>query len=210
MISMNLKAQVTPITAVLIIVIAIGITTAGLSWGIPLIEKQQDKSKSERIAKAFDQDNSNSLPSMVESIANARKGEDTFSLDADGLWTMDEVADPDWIQFEFFSKVSTDIAPDGWISLTPGTGATCPPTNGILGLDRASVVCGNAERVHDGYTIKYRVYFRGLDEMDTGRVYKIDLNQTGLASSTTKSIRISFGEEIETEDLITTEIKISL
>jgi len=204
------KGQVEIITAVLIVVIAIGLTSAAYTWGIPLIQKRQHEALAERVKNAFDQTKSSSLPNRIEFIANAGSGGETFSLDVDGLWNLNETEDS--IQFAFFSKVS-NIAVDDWMPLTQVAGASCPPSRGIRG-EKSSIVCAKAEKFADGYNIYYKVWFRKLDDLDGNRVFQIDLIQARSSNSTSKSFGILF-EKVRQEPegqktLIATEIKILL
>ncbi len=207
MIHMNSKAQVSIITAILIVVIALGLTSAALTWGLPLIRKRQDEALVKRIGSHFDQDNPSSLPRKIEFIAEVGRGEETFSLDKGGLWILNETGN--WIQFMFFSR-ATNIAAGDWVSLTtPKPKAGCPPPSGDLGIDKASVICAKAELVGDGYNIYYRVWYRPLNESE-GRSFKISLIATGVTSSTTKKVGISFGETIQENNNITTKIEITI
>jgi hypothetical protein len=83
----NSKAAVDVITSILIVMIALGLTATAYTWGLPLIQKQQDTAVVGRVASYFDQNNQNSLPSSIEFIAN-NGGEQTFSMDVTGIWTL--------------------------------------------------------------------------------------------------------------------------
>ena len=202
----NSKAAVDVITSILIVMIALGLTATAYTWGLPLIQKQQDTAVVGRVASYFDQNNQNSLPSSIEFIAN-NGGEQTFSMDVTGIWVINpcstgelpscnpspsaDFRENNSINFTFFSKVSNIATQAGFVSLTPG--ATCPPSSGILGKDKSSVVCAKAETIHDGYQITYKVWFRELTEPATAKGYKIDLlkHETSSYKSTGKKIKIS-------------------
>jgi len=209
------KAQSDIISAVIIVVIAMGLAGAAYSWGLPLIQKRQDTAIVNRVLNYFDHNNVNSLPSKIEYVAN-HGGEETFSLDVDGIWILkpdDETSEfNNSLTFTFFSKVS-NLATGQWVPLTAG--ATCPPSKGTLGVHKSSVVCARADAVATGYNITYMVLFREIDESAGTRGYKINLKNAGtLTISTNKNIRISAGEityrSVDQLTLIETTIKILL
>jgi len=186
------KAQGDIISAVIIIIIAMGLVGAAYSWGLPLIQKRQDTAIVNRVLNYFDQNSVNSLPSKIESIANSG-GEETFSLDVSGVWILkldtDTTPYNNSITFGFYSKVS-NFATGNWISLT--TGADCPPSKGTVGIHKASVVCARADSIGTGYNITYTVFFRELDKSSGTEGYKINLQSANpTTASTGKSMRIS-------------------
>ncbi|MEM5801874.1 MAG: hypothetical protein QXQ18_00605 [Candidatus Aenigmatarchaeota archaeon] len=211
------KAQTEAISLVLIVLLAIGLVAVAYSWGLPLIQKRQDTIIVERVKNSFSQINVNSLPSKIERAANSAS-EETFNLDVDGLWVLYpyDFSGPEnnSISFTFFSKV-TDMAPDtGWQSLTPN--AQCPPLQGTLAVDKASVVCRRADKFSDGYNITYRIWFRNLTDTRNLQIYRINLlkHEAGYATSTLKTLKIFGSTPVKTtigsQTLITTEVKILL
>ncbi len=219
---MSKKAVSTIIAAVLIVAIALGLTSTAYLWGKPLIEKRQEASVTEKVYNQFSQTNQNSLPKMIEDVANNR-GVKTFTAGADGVWVLDTVEDS--IEFTFASKTA-NIATntENPISLTPGvqcTGSSPPnspsPATGALGQDSSSVVCVTATSQADVFTIKYKIWFRELDDnpFSPTQSFKIDLEQdVGLAKSSGRTVKITFGEStqqtIGSQTLITKKIKILL
>lgn len=209
------KAQTEIISAVIIVIIALGLMSAAYFWGFPLIQKRQDSAIVDRSYSYFDQGNSNSLPNVIESIANSR-GEKTFFVDTKGIWILNE--DENYIQFTHLSKVSKfAMDTEHPIALTPGTQCTPQPSNGTLGLDKSAVVCVRADTIGDQINITYKIWFRELWEnpySDTGKGYRIDLKKAGQVSSTQKNIKISFSDTGEIpvgeKTLITREIEILL
>lgn len=224
---MNRRGQADIISAVLIIVLALGLVTTAYTWGIPLIQKRQDTAIVDRVKNYFNQNNANSLPNKIEYIAN-NGGEETFTLDVSGFWVLhscpqgelancrDTTPENNSLEFSFFSKVSNIAVGAGWVSLTTGSSAACPPFIGIVGKDRSSVVCARADSVGDGYNITYKLWFRELDEPEGLTGYKIDLvkHEAGSYTSTGKSIRISRQSisqvSVGQKTLIIPEIKILL
>lgn len=211
------KAQTDIISTVLILIIALGLMSAAYFWGLPLIQKRQDTGLVERSYSYFNQGNTNSLPNVIETIANTC-GDKTFYVDVKGIWILNE--NENYIEFTHMSKVSKFAVDTQYpISLTQGAHCAPQPTNGTLGLDKASVVCVQASRVGDQINITYRVWFRDLYEnpySEGGKGYKIVLkkHESGVASSTEKSIRIFFSDTkqsiVGSKTLITKEIKILL
>jgi hypothetical protein len=211
------KAQADIVSAVIIVIIALGLMSSAYMWGFPLIQKRQDTAIADRTDSYFNQNNANSLPNVIESIAN-NGGEKTFSVNTNGIWILDP--DKNYIEFTFLSKVSKFAVDTAYpISLTLGAQCTPQPSNGTLGLDKSSVVCVQASQIGDRINVTYRIWFRELYEnpyLDTGRGYKIQLEQAdaGILSSTNKEITISFStpsqETINGKTLITKEIKILL
>lgn len=219
---MNRKAVSTIIAAVMIVAIALGLTSTAYLWGRPLIEKRQEASVTEKVFNQFSQTNQNSLPKIIEDIANNR-GVRSFTVGADGIWVLYPAEDS--IEFTFTSKTA-NIATNTQnpISLTSGvqcTGTTPPnspsPPNGTLGQDSSSVVCVAATSQGDIFTIKYKLWFRELDDnpFSPTQGFKIDLEQdAGLATSSGRTIKMTFGEStqqtIGSQTLITKKIKILL
>lgn len=208
-----LKGQSDIISAVIIILIAIGLVGTAYTWGIPLIQKQQDTAVVQRVANYFSNSDANSLPKKIVSVAT-NGGEDTFSEDIAGLWqlvpnsTM-SIQDNNSISFTFFSRVSNVAASQGWVTLN---GIPCPPQAGNVG-DDPYAICARADPLANGFNVTYRVQFRPLSTGTQG--YEIFLLQSsGSATSTAQSFRIqkgnSYTASINGQNLIITEINILL
>lgn len=200
------------LSAVLIVILAIGLVATAYTYGLPLIQKRQDTTIVDRVESSFNQGNANSLPSRIETVANTG-GSSVFNLDVQGRWRLFPCNEKDsfgnfrrgcvdlgaeslnnnTIEFSFISRV-TDIAADsGWVSLT--SGAACPPSAGILGKDKASVVCARADTLGGGdFSIVYRVYFRELIDPSLKSAFKINLMVDPASStlSTGKTVRATF------------------
>jgi hypothetical protein len=209
------KAQTEIVSIILIVAIALGLTASVYTWGLPLIQKRQDTSKMNSVSGFFDQNNINSLPTEIELVAN-NGGEKTLTFDVDGVWNLSETENS--ISFFTHSLISniciagSGSCPD-WVSLTPG--ATCPPTYGIIGVDKSSVVCANVVPLGNGFGITYKVYFRGLADISVTKGSSIILfSESGVTSSTGKSIRISrdsmYTDTISGIPISLTKIKILL
>jgi hypothetical protein len=226
------KGQSDIISAVIIIVIAIGLVATAYTWGLPLIQKRQDSALANRAFNYFNEDNMNSLVKKIESIAR-NSGEDTFSIDVNGIWTLYPCRDADIgvrgcmsgydiennsIHFSLYSRVSNIGINQGWITLS--STEACPAGKTIIGSD-PYVVCARADSYAGGYNITYRVQFRELEEspqegMNLTRGFKIVLIPAiNLTRSTGNLVRITRGD-VYSQDvggnktLIITEVKILL
>jgi len=186
------KSQADIVSAMIIIVIAVGLVSTAFYWGLPLIQKKQDEALIERVSNSFSQQNSNSLPKRIEFVAG-KGGTDTFFLDVDGVWALNETEES--ISFFFSSLASDKTASGEWISLTEGVGCSFQETApiGTLGVDKSSIVCVKVNKVSDHYEYTYKIWFRELDESDGKRGYKIDLMKEtgGVTISTGRNVRIS-------------------
>lgn len=209
-----MKAQADIVSAVIIVIIALSLVSTAYMWGLPLIQKKQDTAIVERVSNAFSPDNVNSITKKIESVAN-RGGEETFTLDVDGLWILypydANTVENNSIQFAFSSRVTNVGVDKGWIPLSSGNIGI-----GTLGLDDSSVVFGRADSAGSFYNITYKSWFRELDESST-KGYKINLlvDERGSDKSTGKTVRISrakdpYSQTVGGKTLIITEIKILL
>jgi hypothetical protein len=205
------KAQADIISAVLIIIMGLGLVSVAYTWGIPLIQKRSDTTLVERTYKTFDANNERSITKVIKFISN-HGGEDVVSLDTKGIWFLypstDTTPENNSIQFSFQAKVSNLAVDKSWIPLS--SGSTNPV--GTLGFDDSYVVFGKADTAPGGYNITYKVWFRKLNETTTNKIYEIDLvkHPSGPLISSGKNVGISRGDVREQQNLITTEIKILL
>jgi hypothetical protein len=198
------KAQADIISTVIIVILALSLTSTALLWGLPLIQKRQDSALVARMNNAFTQD----LPSRIVNIAN-NGGSTSFSLDVNGIWVLNTVENS--ITFTFFSKVS-DKAIGNW------SGKDCDPIkgftgkSGILGTDNSFVVCARADQTGSGYNITYKIGFRQLMSDKQGYIIQLAPPSGGTSSSTSKTIMISrpSGAISQNATLITTKIEILL
>lgn len=208
-----LKGQSDIISIILIILIAIGLVGTAYTWGIPLIQKQQDTALVERVANYFSNDNVNSIQKKIISVATAG-GEETFSEDVSGFWQLIPngaiIVDNNSLTFTFFSKVS-NIANGTWVTLN---GVPCPAPSGNVGED-SYALCARSDPLSNGYNITYRVQFRPLQGSTQG--YEIYLLQSpsGVLTSTAKVLRIQKGSSYTVtspteQNLIIAEVKILL
>jgi hypothetical protein len=208
-----LKGQSDIISAIIIIVIAIGLVGTAYTWGLPLIQKQQDTALAERVTNYFSNDNTNSIQKKIVSVAT-NGGEATFTEDVSGFWQLVPNGtfsiDNNSLSFTFFSRVSNVATGVQWVPLN---GVSCPAPSGSVGEDPYAV-CARADLLSNGYNITYKVQFRALQGSDQG--YEIYLLQhpSGLLTSTAKLLRIQKGDSktvsVNGQNLIITEVKILL
>jgi len=196
------------ISAVLVVLIAIALVAMAYTWGLPLIQKMQSRSVTERVAGYFDPNNPNSLQRKITTVAN-KGGYDTFKLDVDGIWIIETASNS--IQFTFFSKATNLAATGDWVALLAGDNCVSPSDSAYLGSN-SFVTCGRADPFGDGYNITYKIWFRELVDPSNPNVrQKIELEVTGPTTSTGKTIGISRGEITTTpEGLTITKVKILL
>jgi len=207
----KIKAVSEIISVVMIIVISIGLISAAYMYGLPLIQKSQDKSTLERTISFFDYNNPSSLPKKIEFVANTGTTE-VLTLDTQGIWEIHPYNENSTLNnsiiFSFFSKV-TNIDTQDPISLTPGS--TCSSRSGIVVKDSFSVVCIKGNPVFDGYNITYMIFLRNLTS-PSGEIYSIQIvSPTGtIMRSTGKTLRISRESIDKVENFIATKIKIEI
>jgi len=198
------KAQADILSAVIIVVLALALTSAALLWGFPLIEKRQDTALVARVNNAFNQD----LPAKITHVADVG-GSLTFSMDVDGIWSLNETNNT--ISFTFFSR-ATDKGLNQWI----GEGCPFEGQSGTMGISKPYVLCVFVSQIGSGFNITYQLGFRELTS-DGTRGYKIVLVKPagGVSASTGKNILITRSSinqipSVGQKTLITTEIEILL
>ncbi|MEM5829396.1 MAG: hypothetical protein QW040_02215 [Candidatus Aenigmatarchaeota archaeon] len=195
------KAQADIVSAAIIVLIALGLTTTALMWGLPLIQKRQDSAMVARVNHLITQD----LIQKIKYVANTG-GSEVFTINAGGVWSIDE--GKNMLSFTFFSK-ATDKATGLWIG-----GGECQPNgfngqSGILGLNEPCVVCTRADSMGDGYNITYQIGCRELWNTDHTKGLKIQLKSAGITTSTSKTIKIS-QRAITPDTLIIIDVEILL
>lgn len=204
------KAQSDIISALLVIIIAIGLVSTVYIWGVPLIQKQQDTALAQRVFDNFNPDNSNSVTKRMQYVANFG-GDEIYTMSTDGVWQLNTSENS--LQFSFLSKVSNwaNFSIAGWIPVSQG--ANCNSIfPGTLGTDTSFIVCVKSENQPEGkFLITYKVYFRDLNDPSTGNIYRVTLvpGSSTLVSSF-KSIRITKVSTLQQGSTITVQLKILL
>ena len=218
------KAMSEILSVILVTLIGISLVGTAYMYAIPMITKRQDGSTTDRMYNYFDRGISSSIARKLESVVK-NGGQDAFIYDVSGLWTLHEYTEAtsanDSLEFEAFSRVSTiavSTPSNGidWVSLTDG--GSCPPGRGIVGLDPAYVVCAKSTELSDGFRLRYRIWFRELDDASGTRGYKINLvrDPSGDTAGTSGSVRMENSRVYTcsppqcSKTLIVTEVKILL
>ncbi len=220
-----LKGQSDIIAVVLIVLIAIGLLGVAYSFGLPLIQKNQDRALDDRVKGVFSSNNVNSLPAKIQSLANSGT-KDSVTIDVSGATTLVPGEEPgapfttvknNSIEFGFQSAVASFARDAGWIPLT---GSGCDPvSNGIIGQDEAAVVCARVDSTGGGfYNVTYKVQFRTLEDAQKRNGFAIKLvrhpSSPLIAAGDRTQVRMEFGEKRTvvsgTQTLIITDVKVLL
>jgi len=203
--SLNItKGQQQLVSVVIIILIALGTIALVLPWTLLMIQKKKDM-------KTLD-DVYNFFLKLDETIRYVEKhqGEESLILKTPGKFTVypnsSSSENNNSIIFEFKSKVS-NVAQGYWIPLnTPNTNETA-----TLGIDPPSVIFANATRAGNEIDVRYKLWYRELEDKD-GHGYKILLNTSdnSIKSTTTGFLRIQWlkSRNVPGQDLTITEINI--
>lgn len=209
----SLKAQSNIIGAILIVVIAIALVGVAFTFGLPYIQKNQDRALEERVDAVFDETNANSLPAKIKSVAN-NGGKDIVEINVEGVTILDPAENS--ISFSFRSSVTSYAAGSGWVTLS---GESCPPPVGNIGVHEPIVVCVRADQITaDSYNITYKLYARELEDAEQRNGFKINLLQhpasSLVSSGSSTTVRVEFDarrpETVGSKNLINTDVKILL
>lgn len=213
------KGQSDIIAVILIVVLAIGLMGVAYTFGLPLINKNQDEALDKRAQAFFSETNINSLPSKVQAVANSA-GKDQIIIDLEGvtrLYPYDDVSiENNSIEFTFTSTVSSKSADGNWVSLT---GGACPPAAGVLGQDEPAVICAKASRTGGGvYNVTYKMFMRELEDAEKRNGFRINLvrhpSSQLISAGEKRAIRLEFDKRDQQQagpkTLITTDVKVLL
>lgn len=197
------QAQV--VSLLIIILLAMGAIGLVYPWTYGMIQKKKDM-------KSLD-DVYNFFKNLDETIRNIAKngGEESLRLEIPGelhVYPTSIAQLNNSIVFTFRGLVS-NIAEGGWIPLnTPNMNETA-----TLGIDPPSVIFGMANKTDNEIEIRYRLWYRELEDL-SGNGYKIVLNTSdgNEKRTTTGFMRIQRlgSTRIPSETLTITEINIIL
>ncbi|MBI4894741.1 MAG: hypothetical protein HY833_03325 [Candidatus Aenigmarchaeota archaeon] len=214
-----LKGQSDIIAVVMILGLAIGLLGVAYTFGLPLINKNQDEALDKRAQAFFSETNINSIQNKIQAVANSG-GKDQVTIDLNGvvrLYPYDSVAvENNSLEFTFTGTVSSKNTDGKWVSLT---GGACPPANGVLGQDEPAVICAKASRTGSGhYNITYKMFMRELEDAEKRNGFKINLvkhpSSQLISSGEKRAIRMEFDrrsqQTVGPKTLITTDVKILL
>lgn len=182
------------VTAVLLGgILVVGISSA-YTWGIPLLEKNQDANTLENTLSSFE-----TLGSEIESVA--RRGDSsqiTFTV-GDGILQVNP--ENNSIEYAITTRAAY-VSTSGWVSLNDNNmrgllEGGYPQQYGVQGQDVPGVIIARARDMTDGYRTTYKLKFREMRDVDAGESYQIDLQGDGNleANGGTHEIVVSFDEE---------------
>lgn len=219
------KGQSDIIAVVLIVLIAIGLLGVAYSFGLPLIQKNQDRALDDRVKGFFATNNVNSLPAKIQSVANSGT-KDSATIDVGGTMRLVPGQEPgaaftainnNSVEFSFQSAVASFARDAGWIPLS---GAGCDPvSNGIIGQDEPAVVCVRVDSTGGGfYNVTYRLQFRTLEDAQKRNGFAIKLLQHPSSPLVSPDDNIQVRAEFDqrrtvtlgSQTLIITDVKILL
>ncbi len=192
------------VSALMIVLISLGILGAVFPWASSVIQKKKDAKSVEDVYNFFQK-----LDSTIINIAR-NGGEESLELRVPGKITVyPESLDPtlnNSIVFEFQSKVSNVANSTSWIPLnTPNAN-----TSATLGIDKPGVIFGKSTLGDNKIIVYYRIWFRELEDKTTGNIYKISLTTSGdiEKESTQGFFRIQRLSSSQTGNLIKTQVNI--
>lgn len=191
------KGQTGVVTAVIMAGIIISGVTAALTWGLPLLEKEQDVREVEETVDMMLE-----LADEIETVAE-RGGSRTFDVDFErGSLVFDEEANS--IDFAVTTNAAF-VTTSEWVPLNArdvrgidivGEG----DSYGVAGRDRAGVVLGITDLRGEEYNTRLMIDFRELNDLETDRGYQIDLSVSGedVLSSGSHTFYVEYeGEEVD-------------
>ena len=196
------KGQTQIVSAILIVLIALGAVTSIIPWANSMIQKRKD-------AKGTD-DSYNFFQKLDKSIRNIAEngGEESLQLSTNGIMTVYPASvggeNNNSIVFLFISRVS-NVAEGSWVPLnTPNANTTA-----TLGIDPSSVIFGRATKDGDRLKIEYKLWYRTLRDVNSGVTFKINLNTTNdQIVQSSGFLRIQRIGTKQVQNLTTTEINI--
>lgn len=188
------KGQSQVVTAVLLGgILVVGISSA-YTWGVPLLQKNQDVSNL--------QDTVSSLQDLEEEIVavSQRGGSSEVSINVrDGFFEV--LPENDTIVYTGTTNAAY-VATGQWVPLNENDMNGVPEAGfgggyGIQNQDRPGVLIARARQEGDEYQTTFKIVFRELQDLESNQGYKIDLVGDGNleASGGTHNIVITQGEE---------------
>ncbi len=205
------KAQISPITIILVSGIVISLVGVTYMWGAPLIEKQSIKTRF-AAAAAF----MKSLDNTIVDIANS--GGSTEMEIPFGLAVVipdGREKDSNSITFQFSSSqplISSNTTTYlGDVSYEDIAGEV-----GIFGTSRPGVISLSSQPSGQGVLVTMRLHYRELDSSSPLAGYKISLEKVGRGSGPNKITLSSEGSETtaggaaNSGDLILTKINVRI
>lgn len=174
------KGQTGVVTAVLLSGLVIAGITAALTWGLPLLRKNQDTQNLENALTEM-----RSLSSEIEQIAS-RGGSTKFSLNLNQGSIFIDTAN-NTITYSVTTNAAY-VSTREWVPLNERdmrgiARVDKSDSYGVVGQDKAGVVIGKAFQRGEEYNTRYAIVFRELDDIETDTGYQIDLVKDGSISA---------------------------
>jgi hypothetical protein len=197
----NRAGQSQVVTAIILAGILIAGITAAYTWGLPLLQKNQDKNT---IESSLDQ--MKELSSTIDSISS-RGGSRQVSFDLQsGSLEVNTAED----KIVYIANTRAAYVSTGtWVPLNNERnlqGISEVGQNGtyaVRGKDKPGVIIGKTERLPtDKYKTTFKLVFRPVEDLNTNKLHQIDLEGSGnlRASGGSHSIVIEQGDKV-TDDL---------
>jgi len=198
------KGQSQMVSALMIVLISLGILGSVFPWAFSVIQKKKDSKSVEDVYNFFQK-----LDYTIINIAR-NGGEESLELKVPGIInvypdSLDSTLNNS-IVFEFQSKVSNVANSTSWISLnTPNAN-----TSATLGIDKPGVIFGKSTLGNTDIIVYYRLWYRELEDKTTGNIYKISLttSEDKEKESTQGFFRIQRLSSSQTGNLIKTQVNI--
>ena len=198
------KGQSQMVSALMVVLISLGILGAVFPWASSVIQKKKDAKSVEDVYSFFQK-----LDYTIINIAR-NGGEESLELKVPGkINVYPESLDStlnNSIIFEFQSKVSNVAESESWIPLnTPNAN-----TSATLGIDKPGVISGKSTLDDSEIIVYYRLWFRELEDKTTGNIYKISLttSEDNEKESTQGFFRVQRLSSSQTGNLIKTQVNI--
>jgi len=196
------KGQSQMVSAIIIVLIGLGIVGTVLPWASSVIQKKKDSKSVDDVYNFF-----KDLDSSIVDIAR-NGGEESLEIKIPGRITVYPDSYPgelnNSIVFIFESKVSNVADSEDWIPLnTANSNYTA-----VLGIDKPGVIFAKSTVGDDKITVWYRLWFRELRDQISDKRYKISISGTNDRSSTQGFLRIQRVGSSEIGNLIRTEVNI--
>ncbi|MDY6777721.1 MAG: hypothetical protein SVU32_03585 [Candidatus Nanohaloarchaea archaeon] len=170
------KGQAQVVTAVLLAGIIVAGVSAVYTWGVPLLQKNQDiKSLQGSL------DDLRQLESAIETVAQRGGSNEVSFAVNDGQLRV--LPDDNAIVYSVRTKAAY-VSTTEWVPLNENDMRGIEEANrssayGINGRDKPGVIIGKAFRQGEGYRSVYRLEFRELQDLNSDRGYIIDIQTTG-------------------------------
>ncbi len=188
------KAQSGVVTAVILAGIMVAGISSAYTWGLPLLQKQQDTDKLESSLQKM-----NNIAGEIRKAAR-RGGSSTIEFDL-GEGFLDINVSDNSISYSTVTSAAY-VSPDSWVPLNEndmngikeaGLGGKA----GTQGKDKPGVIIGKADLQGDEYKTTYKLKYRQLRDPSAGKAYLIQLERDGNlnAAGGEKKITIEKGGE---------------